>query len=62
MVREARQQALHRRGTRLALAGSLIDPSAVDRDEGEFRRHEPGVGDDECERGEESYGGVDQDP
>ena len=40
----------------------LVDPSAVDRDEGEFRRHEPGVGDDERERGEESYGGVDQDP
>ena len=47
---------------RLALAGPLVDPSAVDRDEGEFRRHEPGVGDDERERGEEPYGGVDQDP
>ena len=62
MVREARQQALHRRSTRLALAGPLVDPSTVDRDEGEFRRHEPGVGDDERERGEEPYGGVDQDP
>ena len=28
-----------------------IDPSAVDRDEGEFRRHEPGVGDDEGHSG-----------
>ena len=60
MVREARQQALHRRSARLALTGPLSDTRAIDRDEGEFRRNKTGVGNDECERSEKSYGGVDQ--
>ena len=53
VVREARQQTLHRRSARVALPRALVDASSVDGDQGEFRRNEAGVGDDQRQGGEE---------
>ena len=54
VVRQPAEQSLDGDRPRLTLPGSLVDPGSVDSHQGELRSHEPGVGDDERERGKQS--------
>ena len=54
VIREPTKKALHLCGSGAALAGTVIDPGAINGDERELGSNETGVGDHEAERGQES--------